>query len=242
MKKILIDKNKKTYLVKSANKDVHLEHGMILYEDIKNAKSGDVIRTNKNIEIKVLDATFLDLYKKLKRCAQIIMRKDLGIIITETGITKKSIVIESGAGSGATGCFLSQICKHVYSYEIRKDFFEILKTNIEFLGIKNMTPILKDAKEGYDKENVADVLILDVPDPWHFIEQAHLTLKTGGYLVSYSPCITQVSNFVKKLNDNFILTKTTEIMERDWIIDGDKVRPESRNISHTGFLSFSRKI
>ena len=240
MGKLLVDEENKVYLLKSEDKDFHINHGMIKSEDIISAKSGDLLKTNKGVPVKVLEASFLDYYKKIKRGSQIIMRKDIGLIITETGITKDSVVIESGAGSGATGTFLSQICKKVYSYEIRKDFFKTTKENMEYLGIKNMIVKNQDAKKGYDEKDV-NVVLLDVPDPWEFVVHAKNALKIGGYVVSYSPCITQTMQFVKSLGSDFLHLKTCEIIEREWNVKEKRVRPKSRILGHTAFLSFARK-
>ena len=130
-------------------------------------------------------------------------------------------------------------CKKVYSYEIRKDFHDLTKKNIEMLQIKNITLKNKDAKKGFTEKNV-DVVILDLPDPWKLIKVAKKSLKIGGFLVSYSPTIPQVMDFVNALDFQYL--KTSELIEREWEITQRKVRPKSQAIGHSGFLSFARKI
>ena len=239
MTKLLINNKNKTFYVQG-DKDVHTNFGMVKGSDIKNAKPGDKIKSNKDEVFTVLEPGFLDKYFKIKRGAQIIPRKDIGLIITETGLGKDSVVIESGAGSGATGCFLANFVKEIYSYEIREDFFNIVKGNIEKLELKNMILKHKDAKLGFDEK--ADVIILDLPDPWELISVCKKSLNPGGYVVSYSPSIPQVMDFVDALDENFIYLKTSEIIEREWEISKRKVRPKSQAIGHSGFLSFARKI
>ncbi len=238
--KILTRKNYK-HLVKDESKDFHTKDGFLKAEDIQKAKPGEKITSNTGKEFTVFEADFIDLYNKMKRKAQIIPKKDLGLIITNTGINKDSIVIEAGAGSGAVGCFLAKICKKVYSYEIREDFYNLVKKNIEFFSIKNMTLKNKDAKLGFDEKNV-DLIILDLPDPWELIDIAKKSLKIGGFLVSYSPTVPQVMDFVNKLDDSFVHLKTSEVIERHWDVKERKVRPKSQQIGHSGFLSFCRKI
>jgi len=236
--RLLINAKNKRFLFKG--KDLHTNYGLIRAEDIKRAKIGDIVKSNKGEEFSVARASFIDLYKKIKRSAQIIPQKDIGLIITETGLNKESIVIEAGSGSGALGCFLAKICKTIYSYEIRDDFYKIVKQNIEFFGLDNMVLKNKDAKLGFDEDN-ADVVILDLPAPWEFIENAKKALKVGGFLVNYSPTIPQVMDFVSAL-DGFAYIKTSEILEREWEINKRKVRPRTQGIGHSGFLSFARKI
>jgi len=241
MPKILItDKNRK-FIVKDENKDVHTNFGMITAEDIKKAKPGDKVKSNKDYVFSVSEADFIDLYRKIKRSAQIIPLKDIGFIITETGLNKKSVIIEAGAGSGALGCFLAMICKKVYSYEIRQDFYELVKKNISYLSLKNIAVKNKDAKIGFDETDV-DVVILDLADPWELVEQSRKALKIGGFLVSYSPTIPQVMDLTDRLGEDFTYIKTSEIMEREWEINKRKVRPKSQAIGHSGFLSFARRI
>ncbi|MEM4397469.1 MAG: hypothetical protein QW757_02480, partial [Candidatus Woesearchaeota archaeon] len=109
MKKLLlIYDSEKKYLIKDLKKDFHCEFGLIKSEILMKAKSGDVLTTNTEKELFVIEADFIDLYRKIKRGAQIIPRKDIGLIITEIGLNKDSIVIECGSGSGALGCFLSK--------------------------------------------------------------------------------------------------------------------------------------
>ncbi len=241
MPKLLITPSNRKFIVKDEDKDIHTNFGMVLAEDIKKAKAGDVVKSNKGQEFAVAEASFIDLYRRIKRNAQIIPEKDIGLIIAETGINKGSVVIEAGSGSGALGCFLAKVCKKVYSYEIRQDFYELVKKNIEYLGISNMVLKNKDAKLGFSEED-ADAVILDLPDPWELIEMARKSLKFGGFLVSYSPTIPQVMDFVDKLGENFIYIKTSEIIEREWEVSRRKVRPMSQAIGHSGFLSFARRV
>lgn len=238
--KVLISKNDK-FLVKDTSKDYHTKHGFFKKEDLK--KIGKAIKTNTGKEFSIFNPYSIDLYKKIKRDAQIIPLKDIGLIVAETGINNKSKVVDAGAGSGALCCFLANIAKEVTTYEIREDFIEIVKKNIEFLKLKNVKIKNKDIYYGIDEKNV-DVIVLDLPEPWNAIEAAKKALKVGGFLVSYSPTIPQTADFVNAVNKdkNFAHVKTSEIVEREWEIEGRKVRPKSQGIGHSGFVSFVRMI
>ena len=239
MAKMLINDKNKKFIVKKDTDELHTNYGLI--KNLKKAKLGSKVKSNTGHEFTVVEADFIDLYRKIKRKAQIIPLKDIGLIITETGLNKDSIVIETGAGSGALGCFLAKMCSKVYSYEIREDFYNLVKKNIEFFNIDNLILKNKDAKKGFAEKNV-DVVILDLPDPWELIKVAKKSLKIGGFLVSYSPTTPQVMDFVNNLDDSFIHLKTAEIIEREWEVKGRKVRPKSQAIGHSGFLSFARRV
>ena len=85
---------------------------------------------------------------------------------------------------------------------------------------------------------------MDLPEPWKALGSAEKALKAGGFLVSYSPSVPQVMDFVGKVrvNKNFAYLKTSEIIEREWEVEERKVRPRSQAIGHSGFVSFVRRI
>ncbi|MFH1316172.1 MAG: hypothetical protein ABII01_01520 [Candidatus Woesearchaeota archaeon] len=86
-------------------------------------------------------------------------------------------------------------------------------------------------------------MTVDVQEPWKVLENASKALKNGGFLVSYSPNITQSINVVNKSEEHgFCHLKTTELLERNWDIVDRVAHPKFRDINHTGFLSFFRKI
>ena len=241
MAKVLMNKLGKRFLVKDTDKDMHTQFGYFKKEDLK-AKNGR-IKTNTGKEFAIFSPFFIDLYKKIKRDAQIIPLKDIGLIVSETGVNNKSKVVDAGAGSGALACFLANIAKEVTTYEIREDFIKIVESNIKFLSLKNIKIKNKNIYDGIDEKNV-DLITLDLPEPWKALESADKSLKAGGFLVSYSPTIPQVMDFVNYLrkNENFAYLKTSEIIEREWEVEERKVRPRSQAIGHSGFLSFARKI
>ena len=240
-KKILISNQGRKFLVRDTSKDMHTQFGYFKKEDLKS-KNGR-IKTNTGKEFSVFNAYFIDLYRKIKRGAQIIPLKDIGLIVSETGVNNKSKVVDAGAGSGALACFLANIAKEVVTYEIREDFIEIVKNNIRFLNLKNVKIKNKNIYDGIDEKNV-DLIVLDLPEPWKALESAESSLKAGGFLVSYSPTIPQVMDFVNEIrkNENFAYLKTSEIIEREWEVEERKVRPRSQAIGHSGFISFVRRI
>ena len=243
IKKVLITNQGKKFYAKNLNQDLHTQYGFISKEELKKAKEGSLLKSNTNKEFFVFNPYFIDLYRKIKRDAQIIPLKDIGLIIAETGINKKSRILDAGSGSGALACFLAGIAKEVVTYEIREDFIEIVKKNIEFLRLKNIKIKKIDIYEKTEEKNI-DLVALDVPEPWNALENCSKALNAGGFLVSYSPSIPQVIDFVNaaRKNENFVYLKTVEIIEREWEVEERRVRPKSKGIGHSGFLSFARKV
>jgi len=241
--KILMNKEGKKFLIKDLDKDLHTQYGFFKKDDLKRSKSGARILSNTKNEFTIFEPYFIDLYKKIKRGAQIIPLKDIGFIVAETGVNTESKVVDAGSGSGAMACFLANFVKEVITYEIRDDFIKIVKSNINFLNLKNIKITKKDIYKGINEKNV-DLVILDLPEPWKGLESVRKSLKAGGFLVSYSPTIPQVMDFVDKVRKNkeFAYIKTSEIIERTWDVEDRKVRPRSQAIGHSGFITFVRKI
>jgi tRNA (adenine57-N1/adenine58-N1)-methyltransferase len=234
--KVLIS-NKKKFLVKE-DSDFHSKYGMINKKDLKKKKA----TTNKGDDFFVLEPEFIDYYERIKRGAQIISLKDIGAIITETGINKESRVLDAGIGSGALTIYLGHICKEVIAYEIREDFAKIAKKNIEKVDLKNIKVEVRDIYEGIDEKNL-DLITLDLREPWKAVKHCYKALKRGGFLVAYSPQITQALDFVNEaIEEGFVLVKVKETAEREWRLKGKVAKPITPLISHTGFLTFLRKV
>ncbi len=242
-RKLLLNQQQdKEYYVTDPSQNFHTAQGMITKKELAK-KPGSTVKTNTGKKFSLLDADFIDSIKRIKRLPQTMSPKDIGLIITATGIGKDSIVIDAGAGSGATACNLANICKKVITYDIEKKHTELTAQNAKFLGLNNLT-----AKKGniYQKipEKNADLFVLDVPMPWKALNTAANALKTGGFIAVYTLQASQLQQFVNALNKNkrFQFIKSSELIERLWKVDGKIVRPHNIPIGHTGFLTFARKI
>ena len=228
------------YYVDDENNDFHCTDGIILKEDLN--RTGKV-KTKTGKEYCVFNSDFIDDYRHIKRLAQIIPLKDIGAIITATGIGPESVVLDAGTGSGAVSIFLARFVKQVYSYDIVQEHTDIAIENQKALGIKNVEYRQGDITKGVSEKNV-DLIILDMPEPWECLRTIESSLKVGGFAVVYCPTITQSADFVNSLKDNEMLLhlRTSEIIDRKWEIDERKVRPRGQEIAHSGFMSFVRKI
>ncbi len=236
------DSGKRLY-VRSISKDYHCQYGMVKKEELKKIKGSGSVKTNTNIVLSAFKPSFIDAYMKIKRAPQIIPLKDVAAIIAETGTGKESLVVDAGSGSGALALFLANIAKKVVSYEIREDFSAVAKENVSLLQLKNITIKNRDVYKGIDEKN-ADVITLDLPEPWKALEPAAKALKAGGFIVSYSPTTPQVADFIAAAakNKSLLHIKTIEIIQREWEFNERVIRPKSQPIGHSGFLTFMRKI
>lgn len=238
MKRILLNKEGKKFFVKDISKNYHTQFGFFKAKDLKKEKGK--IKSSAGKEFLIFNPGFDDLYSRIKRGPQIIMRKDVGAIIAETGVGKKSKVVDCGVGSGALSCALGNIVKEVIGYEINKNFAKIAVGNVKMLGLKNVTIKNKDCLKMNEKD--VDLITVDLPEPAIILKKAAKSLKNGGRLVAYLPSMTQVISFVKKVKGDFTYIRTMELIKRKWTIKGRIARPETKMLGHTGFLVFIRKI
>ena len=239
--KVLIGK-KKRFIVDDDN-DFHSQYGVVKKADLKKPP-GTKIKTNIDYEFTLLDASYFDLYNKLKKRAQTIPIKDLAYILGYTLIGKEAVVAEAGTGSGASSIFFSRFVKKAYSYDIREDHQLIAIKNIQKLGVKNVVMKIHNVYDSFPVKNV-NLILLDLPEPWNAIESALKSLKVNGWLVSYSPTIPQISDFREKLNefDSVIYDHTVNVKIEEWDMNGRVQRPLTRpSMGHSGFLCFARKI
>ncbi|MBS3157306.1 methyltransferase domain-containing protein [Candidatus Woesearchaeota archaeon] len=183
---------------------------------------------------------FLDKLKRIRRGPAILMQKDVGVILANTSIDKDSRVLDAGSGSGVLTANLARFVKRVYSYDNRKEFLEIAKENCKRLGLKNITFRNKDVYEEIKEKNL-DLITLDLSEPWRTLKNAVNALKENGYCVCFTPHITQVIKILEN-SEGFKVVKTVEDIEREWVVEKVRLRPDNKIIGHTAFITFLRKV
>ncbi len=181
----------------------------------------------------------------VKRQTQVTYPKEMGYILVRAGVVPGSIVVESGSGSGASTLMFAFAVGdngHVFSYERRPEFSELARRNVERAGLSHrVTFKVKDIAEGFDERD-ADVVFLDVREPWLYLKQAMETLADGGTLVVLVPTTNQVSETLKAMqNLPFVDIEVSELLLRHYKPNPDRLRPEDRMVAHTAFLIFARK-
>ncbi len=214
--------------------DLHTPDGILREKDLETAKGKVLSHSGK--EFFALDTNFIDQIKRINRGPQTLVPKDLAYILFYAGLSKDSLVVDAGAGCGLLAAVLGKYAKKVTSYDMNKEHLAIAEKNLKFLQIDNV-----ELKEGnvYEKidEKDIDVLTLDLPEPWRVNLDC---VKNGGTIIVYLPSITQVAEFCNTTKEH--IEKVVEIIEREWHVEGKKVRPKSEMLGHTAFLIVLRKL
>ena len=185
----------------------------------------------------------LDFLKKAKRGPQVILPKDIGAIIAETGCAPGWKVVDAGTGSGYLALFLANLGCKVYSYEKEKRFFEVAKKNIGKSGLK-VSIKNKDLTKGISEKGL-DMICLDMEKADKVVRNAHKKLKKGGWIVVYSMHAEHLIKVRKEMEKYFGNIDTIEAVYNHWQFQskGKKTwtRPKSWLLGHTGFLTIGRK-
>src|SRR3989338_10308920 len=240
-KKILIEPNSgKKFIVKDVNEEFHTSFGVISSKDLKSKKSE--ITSGSGKKMLLLDASFADLWENFQRAPQIMLQKDIGLVMAKTGINKDSEIVDAGGGSGSLCLSLANICKKITVYETHPEHHKVVQKNIVLSGLTNVTLKHDDIYKGI-KEKELDLITLDLPEPCQVIKHAEKSLKDGGYLVIYLPNLTQMQKSLASLKGApFKVLDIIELLERKWAINEQIMRPEFQMLGHTGFMAFCRKL
>ena len=240
IQKILIEPSTgKKYPVKDLE-DFHTSGGIISEKELLSGKS--IVTSSKGQSFILLDPAFPDVAELIERGPQVMIHKDIGLIIAKTGINKDSVIVDAGGGSGMLSLSLANICKEITVYENNAEHSRILAKNIAMVGLKNIKLKQQDIIKGIVEKEV-NLITLDLPEPWKVTALAEKVLKVGGFLVVYLPNLLQVKEFIASTKNTSIkVLETIELLERKWKIDEKIMRPEFEMLGHTGFVTFARKL
>jgi tRNA (adenine57-N1/adenine58-N1)-methyltransferase len=247
----LIDGRGRRYLVTlGTGREFHSHVGITRHDDIIGRDEGTLVETTAGTHMQVFRPTLQDYVLKMKRGAQVVYPKDIGLIMVYADIFPGATVVEAGTGSGSLTLALARAvgdAGRVISFEVRLDHHEQAVSNIEAwyesLGEKPESLELRvaDIFEAEDLPSI-DRLILDLPEPWRAVATVDRFLSPGGIICAYLPTIPQVSQTVEALRmARYAQITTLEGLVRTWNVEGQSVRPDHRMVAHTGFLITARK-
>ena len=196
-------------------------------------------------EFIIFRACTADLMVAVERGAQIITPKDAATILLNCDVRSGNTVLEVGAGSGAmTTALLRAVAPsgRVHTIEIRADYAEKVGRNIRRANLdKNWMCQIADAKTA-ETDVVADVLMMDMPDPWLALDNLSKNLRSGGRICMYVPNTNQLEDSVKALRErNFVDVFAVENIQREMDVHVGGVRPSFGTLGHTAYLIFGRK-
>ena len=83
-------------------------------------------------------------------------------MIDSLNIKKTDLVLEIGTGTGYQTALLSYLCKHVFTIKIFVKLINQAKSNHIMLNLKNISYLLGDGSNGWNKPILFDSIIISV--------------------------------------------------------------------------------
>jgi len=235
-------------IVLEPGKAFHTHRGILAHDDLIGRPEGSVVTSSGGTAYLALRPLLADYVLSMPRGAQVIYPKDAAQIVAMGDVFPGARVLEAGAGSGALTCSLLRAVGptgHILSYEIRPDFADIARRNVEaFLGGPPPNWTLRVGNVADCDESGFDRIILDMLTPWEVLDLVERALVPGGVFIGYVATTPQLSDLVEGLRarGGFTEPRAWESLVRDWHADGLAVRPDHRMIAHTAFLVSSRRL
>jgi tRNA (adenine57-N1/adenine58-N1)-methyltransferase len=245
---LFIDRKGRRYLKVLKPGRKILIRGELAPEAVIGLEEGSRVRFSTGEAFLVLRPTYADLVPHLPRTAQVIYPKDAGPLIMWGDVFPGATVIEGGVGAGALTIALLRAVGpngRLVSYEIREDFANLARRNVEafFGGAPNWTLKLRDLYQGFDETGV-DRMFLDLPEPGRALDVAACALRPGGVLVGYVPSTLQLKDAVDALQADarFGQIESFETLLRHWQVKCLSVRPLNRMVAHSAFIIVARRL
>ncbi len=117
------------------------------------------------------------------------------------------------------------------------------RNNAERVGLSSLITFRNvDPSDGFLEKN-ADAAVIDLGDPWKMVAPSWEALTGGGLLVGFTPTVNQLEKLAEALRrGGFLVLEAVELLVREFKTEMGKVRPESRMIGHTAYVTIARKV
>lgn len=188
-----------------------------------------------------------DLFATMTRGAQIITPKDCARIVSLGSIAPGNRVGEAGSGSGALTIALAFAVGpsgEVFSVDRRAEAIRLAKENVERSGLGARVHWTEGdvGTSGWPEEHL-DAVVLDLPEPWAALAASHRAVRTGGWVVAYTPTYNQLERTVRSMRGlGLDEVQALETIERALHVGEGGTRPSFDMLGHTGFLSAGRRV
>jgi tRNA (adenine57-N1/adenine58-N1)-methyltransferase len=231
----------KEYFVKPEG-EMHTDLGIIKLDELKTKNFGDTICSHLGAEFVIHKPRAPDFFIHAKRSGAPMMPKDIGVIISNTGLCSSDHVLDAGTGSGILAIYLGAIARKVVTYEVREEFMELARMNIALTGLSNIECRHGDIGEEIRKlDEKFDIITLDTIAAAQVIPNVPEVLYPGGFLAVYSPFFEQAKEVREAIGKtNLIDVKTIETLEREISFTDRGTRPATTRVGHTGFITIAR--
>lgn len=224
----------------------HTHKGFVELESLVGKSFGESVTTSMGQALAIFKPRTVDIVESFDRPTQILYPKDIGYALYQLGTKSGKRVLEVGTGSGAMTASLASAVHpngHVYTYENRPEFLEAARANLEKAGLTTVVTFHNsDPSDGFQETNV-DAVVVDLGDPWKMVDPSRKALAPGGMLAGFTPTTNQLEKLAESLRtQGFLIIEAVELLLRQLKTEAGKLRPESRMVGHTAYVTIARKI
>ncbi|MDD5472603.1 MAG: methyltransferase domain-containing protein [Candidatus Methanoperedens sp.] len=222
--------------------ELHTDLGVIKLDELGTKTFGDTISSHLGVEFIIQKPRAPDFFTHAKRSGAPMMPKDIGVIISNTGLCSTDCVLDAGTGSGILAIYLGGIAKKVVSYEIREDFLELARKNIALCGLSNIELRHGDIAQEIRKiDERFDVVTLDTGAAAQVVPFVPQVIYPDGFLAVYSPFFEHTKEIREAIEKTkYTEVRTIETIERDISFSERGTRPSTARVGHTGFITIAR--
>ena len=138
--KMILDERGKKYVLKKGE-EFQSDLGIIKADVLDAAEIGDEVKSHLDHTFKIMKPNINDFIDIMDRRCSILIKKDIGQVLAHTGLGAGSRVVDAGTGAGAIALNFGNVVGpqgQVYTYEIRQDFAEVARKNIENFVLKTL--------------------------------------------------------------------------------------------------------
>ncbi|UXD21393.1 protein L-isoaspartate methyltransferase [Ignicoccus pacificus DSM 13166] len=221
------------------------DKGVLRHDDVVGLSYGSSVILSTGFKAYLLRPTLEDLLREFSRRTQVIYPKDIGLMIVKLGAGPRMRCLEGGTGSGYVTASLSWVGCKVATFEMRREHLEVAKKNLRRFGLDKNVVFVRDTLANAPRvfgEEVFDLAVVDVGDPWNVVEGVWKALKGGAPTAFWLPTTNQLEKLKKALEGRFLWIEALEVTERRMRVSVGAVRPEQFGITFTGYLVIARKI
>lgn len=235
--RVLLVGEGREYYIRAGAGILSTDKGQVDLALLVGAHAGDTIESHNGARFMVRIPRPTDFFLHAKRSGAPMLPKDIGFVISSTGMNRNDAVLDAGTGNGIAAIYFGGIARTVTSFEIREEFAALAQKNIRDARLENVEVVAADmltAKGRYDIVN------LDMQIEAAHIENAYSLLCVGGYLACYTPFLEQMAVVVDSAQDRFSEVHTHELIEREMTRSKRGTRP-STSVCHSGYVTIARK-
>ncbi|XP_062589352.1 tRNA (adenine(58)-N(1))-methyltransferase catalytic subunit TRMT61A-like [Saccostrea cucullata] len=209
---------------------IQIKRGAVFQTKYGALKHNDIIGTIYGSRVHCPKGYLYVLYptpelwtSNLPHRTQILYSTDISVVSLQLDLKPGAVVVESGTGSASLShAIIRSILPdgHLYTFEFHKERAQKAEEEFKDHGLSEYVTVThKDVCQfGFDLEDVADAVFLDLPVPWDALPSAKKALKKqGGRICSFSPCIEQVQKTCACLDElGFEEISTMECLVRNY--------------------------